>query len=272
VGILHLPGSAPSLGMIVVVGGPQYRVGSHRQFVLLARAIARRGVAVLRFDCRGMGDSDGTFRGFENIEPDIEAATAFMQRQLPGLRGLTLWGLCDATSAICLHARKNPAVRGVVLVNPWVRTEAGHARARLRHYYLARLREGRLLQRLLRGEIDVVGSATSLLRTVGRAMRPGRQSRNGASDGHVHNPLAERMATNLRAFDGRILVITSGQDLTAREFEDAARGSKAWRRLQANSRMSWHRIADADHTFSRPAWTDQVSEWTGQWAEIVRDA
>jgi len=62
VGVLHAPEAAPSLGFVFVVGGPQYRVGSHRQFVLLARDLASHGAAVLRFDCRGMGDSGGFFR------------------------------------------------------------------------------------------------------------------------------------------------------------------------------------------------------------------
>src|SRR5262245_60307703 len=55
-GVLHEPasdgatGTPASTGVIIVVGGPQYRVGSHRQFVLMARELARRGHAVLRFD------------------------------------------------------------------------------------------------------------------------------------------------------------------------------------------------------------------------------
>ena len=39
--------------MVIVVGGPQYRAGSHRQFTLLARHIAAAGYPVLRFDARG---------------------------------------------------------------------------------------------------------------------------------------------------------------------------------------------------------------------------
>ena len=58
-GVLHLPITPRDLGVIVVVGGPQYRAGSHRQFVLLARALADAGHAVLRLDVRGMGDSTG---------------------------------------------------------------------------------------------------------------------------------------------------------------------------------------------------------------------
>ena len=61
VGMVHP--AAARLGVVIVVGGPQYRVGSHRQFVLMARDLAREGYPVLRFDYRGMGDSDGAVRG-----------------------------------------------------------------------------------------------------------------------------------------------------------------------------------------------------------------
>jgi len=43
-GILHLPQQPVARGVLIVVGGPQYRVGSHRQFVLLARYLAERGI------------------------------------------------------------------------------------------------------------------------------------------------------------------------------------------------------------------------------------
>ena len=48
-GVATLP-----IAVLVVVGGPQYRVGSHRQFVSLARALARQGMTTVRFDYRGM--------------------------------------------------------------------------------------------------------------------------------------------------------------------------------------------------------------------------
>ena len=35
--------SNQDLGLVVIVGGPQYRAGSHRQFVHLARALAEAG-------------------------------------------------------------------------------------------------------------------------------------------------------------------------------------------------------------------------------------
>jgi uncharacterized protein len=55
-GILHHANGTPRrLGIVIVVGGPQYRVGSHRQFVLMSRAFAAEGYPVLRFDYRGNG-------------------------------------------------------------------------------------------------------------------------------------------------------------------------------------------------------------------------
>jgi dipeptidyl aminopeptidase/acylaminoacyl peptidase len=42
-GILTRPEAPAQTGVVVVVGGPQYRVGSHRQFVLLSRELAAAG-------------------------------------------------------------------------------------------------------------------------------------------------------------------------------------------------------------------------------------
>ena len=74
VGILNKPDSPGNTGVIVIVGGPQYRAGSHRQFVLLARHLSANGIATLRFDYRGMGDSSGDPVGFENAHEDVRAA------------------------------------------------------------------------------------------------------------------------------------------------------------------------------------------------------
>jgi len=269
IGVLHTPSAPSSIGVVIVVGGPQYRVGSHRQFVLMARDLAARGLAVLRFDCRGMGDSAGEFPGFEHIEPDVGAAAEFFMARIPSLRQLVLWGLCDATFAICSHARKNPHVRGVALINPWVRTETGLARVRLKHYYLKRLVEREFLRKVATGDFDMLRSGRALLANLVHATTLIRWRRSPLTDGVAENYLAERMATNLRHYKGRILLIISGQDLTAREFEDAARSSKTWRQIYADTRTTRHELREADHTFSRRAWRDQVAAWTWEWIEKV---
>jgi pimeloyl-ACP methyl ester carboxylesterase len=93
VGILHHPINPITRGLVIIVGGPQYRVGSHRQFTLLARDLARNRVPVIRFDYRGMGDSEGQGVTFEEIGPDIEAAIDILLSHFPSLKEVILWGV-----------------------------------------------------------------------------------------------------------------------------------------------------------------------------------
>jgi len=61
-GMLHLPeGRGPAPGIIMIHGFTGHRIEAHRLFVRAARAIAAAGVAALRFDCRGSGESEGEF-------------------------------------------------------------------------------------------------------------------------------------------------------------------------------------------------------------------
>ena len=262
IGMLHLPSQSPKDGVVIVVGGPQYRVGSHRQFLLLARDLAASGIAAFRFDCRGMGDSDGAFPGFESLDRDIASAIDAMLRAAPSIARVTLWGLCDAASAICGYAHQDRRIKGVVLVNPWVRTEAGQARTYLKHYYRQRLLDPSFWSSVLTRQFDAVASARSLL---GNLVRAFGAKRADGEPGAGNASLAERMAIGLEGFDGPVLLIISGRDLTAKEFEDVARGSSRWRRIFAAPRLMRRELVDADHTFSRRIWRDTIAEWTREW-------
>ncbi|MBM3583325.1 MAG: hydrolase 1, exosortase A system-associated [Alphaproteobacteria bacterium] len=261
VGILHPAAAADGLGVVLPMGGPQYRVGSHRQFVLIARALAGRGHPVVRFDTRGMGDSDGGFPGFEAIDDDQRAAVDALMVRSPAVRRVVLWGLCDAASAILFYAHQDPRIVGGVLVNPWVCTLEGQAKAEVRHYYGGRLASGAFWRKLARDEVAVGASLRSLVGTLARAAR-GRPS--GAPNAPT---LPERMAHGFRRFAGPALVALSGKVLTAREFEDATRGP-AWQGLLENWRVALHRLPNADHTFSQAAWRAEVIDWT---AAFLRD-
>jgi len=265
-GILSQPqGAGASRGVLVVVGGPQYRAGSHRQFTLLARDLAQSGVPVLRFDYRGMGDSEGAIRPFDDVEDDLRAAIDAFMAAAPGLREVVLWGLCDAASAIGMYAARDPRVTGLVLLNPWVRTEDGLARATLRHYYRARLRDPAFWKQLLRGGLDWRRSLASLLALLRKAR--GTPSPTAAATATIaaSASLPERMRAGLQGFRGRVLLVIAGADLTAREFCDLADADRAWKGVLAPPRVTRRQIDDADHTFSRRAWRDQVARWTGEW-------
>lgn len=261
------------LGVLVVVGGPQYRVGSHRQFVLLARHLAGAGVACMRFDYRGMGDAGGAQRDFEGVTDDIRAAIDTFLQHVPELDGVVLWGLCDGASAALLYAPADERVRGLVLLNPWVRTEAGAAQVMLRHYYLRRLLSPAFWKKLLSGGVALGRAARELGQQVasvqeGAAETAGVPTTAANQRGRASLPTRLHAAWQALATSLPCGIILSGRDFVAQEFEQLA-ASSAWRDLRVMDAVE--RLAEADHTFSSAAWRDRVSELTLAWVRAWAD-
>lgn len=215
IGIINRPDTNKQCGVLVIVGGPQYRVGSHRQFVLLARRLADSGIPAMRFDYRGMGDSSGQVRTFEDIGPDIRRAIDEFVQQVPGLERIYLWGLCDAATAALLYAVNDSRVAGLILLNPWIRTDSGEAKAYLKHYYLTRVVEKEFWKKAMSGKLDLKAALASFAEMVVRSGKMGRKMRKGKPAS-----LPERFLAGLQAYKGDIRLILSANDLTANEFRD----------------------------------------------------
>ncbi|MFO7588692.1 MAG: alpha/beta fold hydrolase [Gemmatimonadota bacterium] len=80
-GTLTLPaGDGPHAAVVLVSGsGPQDRdetVFGHRPFLVLADHLTRRGIAVLRYDDRGVGESEGDFAAATSRDFASDAAAA----------------------------------------------------------------------------------------------------------------------------------------------------------------------------------------------------
>lgn len=268
-GVICEPAAASGrsdLGVVVVVGGPQVRSGSHRQFVQLARALATGGWPVLRFDVRGMGDSTGALRSFEQLTPDIGVAIDALTAQCPGVRRVLLWGLCDGASAALLYLdeRRDARVAGLCLVNPWVRSEASLARTHVKHYYRQRVMQPAFWLKLLRG-----GVGMGALRGLAGNLREARGT-SSTGDGPAATPAAalpfqSRMARAWAGFGGPVLLALSGDDYTAREFEEYAAADPAWKGLTSRARVRLAHVGGADHTFSaaphRLALERMLADW-----------
>ena len=260
IGILTAPVKPTEYGVVIVVGGPQFRIGSHRQFVLLARSLGERGITTLRFDYRGMGDSSGKLRDFTAIDEDIRAAVDTLQNAHPKLERIVLWGLCDAASASLFYAHKDPRIAGLVLANPWVRTDEGEAQAYLNHYYRARFFDKAFWKKILRGQYDFLASLRSFFEMIRKAMRT-----NSPTVEARELPLRERMYASWANFKGEVLVLLSGEDLTAKEFSSMVKASSQWRELFDGPCVTKHNLLLANHTFSREEWRDEVAKVTGNW-------
>ena len=71
----------------------------------------------MRFDYRGMGDSQGKKQPFDQICDDIKAACDSLI-QTTKVANVVIWGLCDAASAALKYAHKDQRVKGLLLLKP----------------------------------------------------------------------------------------------------------------------------------------------------------
>jgi dipeptidyl aminopeptidase/acylaminoacyl peptidase len=118
-GMLHLPLTGlPAPAVLICHGLAGDKYGRYRVYVRLAEELAQRGIASLRFDYRGCGDSEGSFEQV-TVESQLEdalAATQFLQQhqkidsQRLGIFGRSFGGLI---AALC--ARQSKAFRSLCL-------------------------------------------------------------------------------------------------------------------------------------------------------------
>lgn len=222
-------------GLLIVTGGTQTRIGSHRMFERLALALAREGRPCLRFDRRGVGDSEGEDPDFKGSGPDLTAAATAFRREQPQLRRLLGFGLCDGASALALHGGA-AGLDGYVLVNPWfVEAETGEPpAAAIKSHYREQLLSLSGWKRLLSGSI----SYRKALKGIGRIM----SSRPSTLAGEIAASLGKA------GLPAQLVLATRDATAIAAQAEWASPAFKAVR--QANPAPV---TIDSDsHTFSRP--------------------
>lgn len=263
-GIVSRPApAAPSCtGVVIVVGGPQYRAGSHRQFVLWARALAGAGLPTLRFDVRGMGDSSAPRRAFTELNDDIGVAIDALLAAQPRLQRVVLCGMCDGASAVLLYlqARPDPRVTGLVLLNPWVRSEQTLSRTIVKHYYLKRLMDWGFWTKLLHGQVP-----PSALSEVARHLRGILRPAPVTAPSQAALPYQARMAAALAAYAGPVLLALSGADYTAKEFIEHARADAIWAAALERPNVQRVDLPGADHTLSDSAQREQLEAASIAW-------
>jgi exosortase A-associated hydrolase 1 len=195
------------VGVLIVSGGRETRIGAHRAMALLAARLAARGVPVFRFDRAGIGDSTGVDRGYADSRFDILNAGQVFRDALDGVEAVVGFGNCDAASALALFGRES-GVDAVVLANPWViepRDDLPPAAA-IRARYAQRLFDPASWVRLLRGGIDL-----------GKAVRGLRKA--GSRD---RGDLATRVLAGVAAWGDDAQVVLARGDATAIAYRDAA--------------------------------------------------
>ncbi len=238
VGMLHRPdrrkGRVPAV--VFFHGFTGTKVEPHRIFVKAARALAAAGIAALRFDFRGSGDSAGEFSRMTVTGElkDARAALAFLRKQKGidpariGVVGLSMGG---AVAAEILG--EDPAIRAAVLWSP----VASFERLIRRHMPPNGRRQLKQM-----GVVDDHGNA------VGKAF---------LDDSLRHRPLKAIARTR-----AAVLLIHGSDDLAvpvlaSREYEAALR--------KARRAVVRHIVKGADHTYNSLEWETPVVALTLGW-------
>ncbi|MDD4888081.1 MAG: alpha/beta fold hydrolase, partial [Thiomonas sp.] len=109
--------SIPPFGVLLFNAGVIHRVGAHRVNVKLARTLAADGIATLRFDLHGMGDSvraDGRLSYKEQVVADLRAGMDLLQNTT-GARHFALVGFCSGAMPSYWAAQVDARVSAIVL-------------------------------------------------------------------------------------------------------------------------------------------------------------
>jgi exosortase A-associated hydrolase 1 len=230
-----LDSAAGETGLLLVTGGTQTRVGSHRMYERLAAALAEAGWPCFRYDRRGVGDSEGEDPDFRDSGPDLAAAAAAFRREQPQLRRLVGFGLCDGASTLALHG-KAAGLEGYILVNPWfVEAEAGEpAAAAIKSRYKEQLLSVGGWKRLLSGSI----SYRKVLKGLGKIVA----SRPSNLAGEIAAALGKaRVPAQLILASGDGTAIAAQAEWSSAPFRKLRQANPAPIRIDSDS-----------HTFSRP--------------------
>jgi exosortase A-associated hydrolase 1 len=223
---------AGDAGVLMVMGGTQTRVGSHRMYERLANALAERDFPCFRYDRRGVGDSSGDDPGFRDSELDLEAAAEAFRSEAPEVERVIGFGLCDGATTLALHGAA-ARLDGLILVNPWlVEAEAGEmAPAAVRAHYRERLLSGAAWKKLLTGGVN-------LGKLIGGVRKAGTSTDSSLAGEAALGLVAARCPVALILATGDNTAIAAAGEIKKGPFEGL---------------ISWSREIDTDsHTFARP--------------------
>src|SRR5262249_51282548 len=235
-------------------GGVRH-VGPNRMWVESARRWAAQGVASLRLDLQGIGESEGEQyldvpSLYENRQVDqIEIAIDSLRRHA-GMKRFVAMGLCSGACWAFHAAIRNPHVRAAILLNPsllyW---DPGADRRRILRSLASGFTGWADCSRMVRSGIQRVDMQWAARRVVERLGR--RRAKGG---GHLRlgfETVAEAWSTFEQTRKRVTLVFREGEELLA-EMEASGELPR-----ETNSFVRCVRIPNAGHTF-RPLWAQRL--------------
>ena len=282
-GVLCAPNNGKAKSLVLLLNtGVNYHIGSGRSFVDCARRLAAKGVASLRMDSLGIGDSDPVARGARSVLYR-EARHADVFRAIDwacenGFSDFYLAGVCSGATQAFLSAVTDSRIKGVVLGNIQVFTNPPNEAAIEAHLslalgatstYVAKAMSLRTWARVLTSEVafsKLLAIVAGVLRRSGAAYWTKMTTMSGAL-GSISARGREAYAhfETLSARGVRVIVFHGDADAGLEELAICF-GPNA-RRLRALPGVRLTTIPGLDHAFSsmraRKLLTDEIAALVG---------
>lgn len=214
VGTVCVPdGTARDVALVLFNAGVVHRVGPHRLHVKLARQMASHGMASIRFDLHGMGDSlrsGTTTEHGEQVVLDLRAAMDELQRA-SGATRFALLGFCSGVPQSVAAASADSRVASVFLYDGFTLKTR---RARMRYLGIRFRAHGFTLAAMRLWMRRAVQAAAESLR---RVAAPSRAEAKSARD----TAFAQLRSLRERGVD--VVVLAAGSDYSEFNYRDQAR-------------------------------------------------
>jgi hypothetical protein len=261
-GILCLPRGEPDSTVLILNTGANYHIGCGRSAVVTARELARSGVASLRMDGLGIGDSavvEGGPRSTlyrEERAVDVSAALDLLDRR--GLTDVVLLGVCSGATLAVFAGLRDARVGRMILGNIQIFSQRDDETLEERlttgfgatSTYVSKAMSARSWARVVSGEVSfgkLVSIGGALLRRKAAGLL--KASRLGPAQAAALD--AQRNFAALARRGARILVLHGEHDVGREELE-LCFGSDA-RFLRRLGGIAFDIVPGRDHSLASPA-------------------
>lgn len=257
-GILGVPSAPPAAGVVLLHGWTGCRIGPNRIFVEASRAFNGAGVATLRFDFRGRGDSEGdaTATDLDMMIADACEAVDVLKRET-GVARVALLGICSGANVAIGAATLRPDVRDLILWSVFT-FQARKARAerirRTGHFALDYARKAfraETWKKLVGGRINFRMVRRVLFGGEAKPEREGRNLKDSRRD--IVGAFAD--------YRGRALFVYGTKDPEGMPASEWYRAFCAEHGLDASFKF----IEGTNHNFHSAAWKREVIETSIAW-------
>jgi pimeloyl-ACP methyl ester carboxylesterase len=259
IGILTTPSTgahADAPACLLMNAGMIHRIGPHRLNVRIARALAGSGIATLRLDLSGVGDSAPAVAGKhfrEQAVLDLKAAMDHLEQRL-GVRRFVVFGLCSGAANGYRLALDDQRVVGTLMFD-------GFSYPTFRTHLLRRWRRFRAL------------SWRSLARKIpqwlARKLTPTEAESDG-SEGEMGDPTREQFEEDMNRLVARgvaIYLVYSGSFLE--HYNHASQIRDAFPKAAFLDKVRYDYMPDVDHTVTSLAAQDKVVGAVLEWVQSV---